>query len=121
MNISGIRTLAGFYDYNIKKGEDARQIEEAQEILTVRETLEESERKAEPEKIVSGETAWIWPEAKRGLEGAGSNIIGLDVKRALSDVKKDEILQQYQYFIGEDGAGYDSARTNGNEDFPLEE
>lgn len=121
MNISGIRTLAGFYDYNIKKGEDARQIEEAQEILTVREALEESERKAEPEKIVSGKTAWIWPEAKRGLEGAGSDIIALDVERVLSDVKKDEILQQYQYFVGADGTGYDSARANGNEDFPLEE
>ncbi len=118
MNISGTRTVAGFYDYNIKKSEDAK-LEEEQESLPVRENLEEPNRDAEPEKTAPGENGLIWPEAKRGLEGAGSDIISLDVERVLSDVKKDEILEQYQYFVSENAAGYDSARTNGNEDFPL--
>lgn len=33
--------------------------------------------------------------------GSDSDISGLDMKKAISDVRKDKILWQYQYFVGE--------------------
>lgn len=36
----------------------------------------------------------------RDLSGRGSDIRSLDVEKALSDMRKDELLQQYQYFVG---------------------
>lgn len=32
--------------------------------------------------------------------GKDSDILSLDVEKAVSDMRKDEILQQYQYFVG---------------------
>lgn len=29
-----------------------------------------------------------------------SNILNLDMQKAISDMKKDQVLQQYQYFVG---------------------
>ena len=35
-----------------------------------------------------------------GYIGRDSDIHSLDVEKALSDMRKDQILQQYQYFVG---------------------
>ncbi|MGN0432442.1 MAG: hypothetical protein ACI4EQ_08810 [Lachnospiraceae bacterium] len=35
-----------------------------------------------------------------GYIGQDSNIENLDMQKAISDMKKDQILQQYQYFVG---------------------
>lgn len=35
-----------------------------------------------------------------GYLGQDSDIHSLDVERAISDMKKDQVLQQYQYFVG---------------------
>lgn len=35
-----------------------------------------------------------------GYIGQDSDIRSLDVERAISDMKKDQVLQQYQYFVG---------------------
>ena len=32
--------------------------------------------------------------------GRDSDIRGLDVKKAIDDMKRDQVLQQYQYFVG---------------------
>ncbi len=32
--------------------------------------------------------------------GKDSNIDNLDMRKAISDMKKDQVLQQYQYFVG---------------------
>lgn len=32
--------------------------------------------------------------------GSSSDIRGLDMEKAISDMKKDQILRQYQYFVG---------------------
>ena len=34
------------------------------------------------------------------LAGKNSNLAGLDVEKAISDMKKDSVLEQYQYFVG---------------------
>ena len=35
-----------------------------------------------------------------GYIGRDSDIHSLDVEKAISDMRKDQILQQYQYFVG---------------------
>ena len=35
-----------------------------------------------------------------GYLGKDSDIRSLDMERAISDMKKDQVLQQYQYFVG---------------------
>ena len=42
------------------------------------------------------------PDASYDLKGADSDISKLDVEKALSDLKKDQVLQQYQFFVGDD-------------------
>lgn len=34
------------------------------------------------------------------LVGQNSGLAGLDVEKAISDMKKDSVLEQYQYFVG---------------------
>lgn len=34
------------------------------------------------------------------LVGQNSSLAGLDVEKAISDMKKDSVLEQYQYFVG---------------------
>lgn len=36
-----------------------------------------------------------------GYLGKDSNIEDLDVQKAISDMRKDQVLQQYQYFVGD--------------------
>ena len=36
-----------------------------------------------------------------GYIGGDSDIRSLDVEKAISDMRKDQILQQYQYFVGD--------------------
>ena len=36
-----------------------------------------------------------------GYIGSDSDIAGLDMQKAISDMRKDKVLQQYQYFVGE--------------------
>lgn len=35
-----------------------------------------------------------------GYIGKDSDIYSLDVEKAIDDMKKDQVLQQYQYFVG---------------------
>ena len=39
------------------------------------------------------------------LKGADSDIYSLDTQKAISDLDKDQILQQYQYFVGNKNQG----------------
>ena len=36
------------------------------------------------------------------MKGSESDIHSLDVEKALSDMHKDQVLQQYQFFVGDD-------------------
>lgn len=40
-----------------------------------------------------------------GYIGKNSDIFSLDVEEAISDVQKDDVLKQYQYFVGSIGNG----------------
>lgn len=116
MNISGIRTGAGFYDYNSIKINEVRsqQIQEARESeqISVTGTVEQNDSTdAKVEQIpaaqkedhgVAGFNAKYQPDVSYDLKGVDSDISKLDVEKALSDLKKDQVLQQYQFFVGDD-------------------
>lgn len=131
MNISGIRTSAGFYDYNtIKENDSRRQVPEA---MTGKEPRESA---GEPgEQSGHGTAADLnlqktdfrnldyakkyQPDAAYELKGADSDINSLDVEKAISDMEKDHALQQYQFFVGECQAEGIVTETRINENFSL--
>ena len=105
MNISGIRTGAGFYDYNSIKINEVRsqQIQEARESeqIPVTGTVEQNDSTdAKVEQIPAAQkedygvadfNAKYQPDASYDLKGVDSDISKLDVE-----------LQQYQFFVGDD-------------------
>lgn len=114
MNISGIRTNAGFYDYNSIKINEVRsqQIQEAKEgsQIPVTNTAEPEDNgdarqipkvQQEDQGIVDF-NAQYQPDASYELKGIDSDLSKLDVEKALSDLKKDQVLQQYQFFVGDE-------------------
>lgn len=136
MNISGIRIYAGFYDYNTIKNNEARsqQIEEARaEELALSEAYsedtadkqieEETAPKQQPEykpDMGASEYAKQYrPDVVYDLKGIDSDIVRLDIEKALSDMKKDQVLQQYQFFVGEKKAGGGLTEYRENENFFL--
>ena len=116
MNISGIRTGAGFYDYNSIKINEVRnqQIRESMESgqMPVMGAVEQNDS-ADIEAVqlqtvqkadhgAAEFNARYKPDASYELKGVDSNLSKLDVEKALSDLKKDQVLQQYQFFVGDD-------------------
>lgn len=131
MNISGIRTYAGFYDYNTIKNQETRnqQIVEAKteaeaEAVDVQEQQRQDEMVsvAAPVKPDQGAIDYAkqyQPDATYELKGAQSDIFHLDVEKALSDMSKDKVLQQYQFFVGERKAGDAISEYRNQENFYL--
>lgn len=107
MNISGIRPGIGFYNYNVDsiKGADNYEAPVAD--------IKESESKApisqeEIDAARSNQTYGSADFAKEykanesyDMKGASSDLRTLDVEKAISDMQKDQMLSQYQYFVGE--------------------
>ena len=111
MNISGIRTGSGFYDYNSIKINEVRnqQIRESMESgpMPVMGAVEQNDS-ADIEAVqlqtvqkadhgAAEFNARYQPDASYELKGVDS-----DLSKALSDLKKDQVLQQYQFFVGDD-------------------
>ena len=105
MNISGIRTGAGFYDYNSIKINEVRsqQIQEARESeqIPVTGTVEQNDSTdAKVEQIPAAQkedygvadfNSKYQPDASYDLKGVDSDIS-----------KLDQVLQQYQFYVGDD-------------------
>ncbi len=121
MNVSGIRPNAGFYEYNSIKINELRdqQIAETQALLakskmepaesTSLQTSSMQDQQTEQEDARSRQTYDAYDYAQQyqageiyNLKGADSNIEDLDVEKALSNLEKDQVLQQYQFFVGTD-------------------
>lgn len=109
MNISGIRPSAGFYDYNTIKSEELS-AEQTQKTLTAQQSDTEQEAVMNVEASAKPDTGAMdyanryQPDATYDLKGADSELMSLDVEKAISDMKRDQVLQQYQFFIGESQA-----------------
>lgn len=116
MNISGIRTGAGFYDYNSIKINEVRnqQIRESMEsgqmpVMGAVEHNDSADIEAvqlqtvqKADRGAAEFNARYQPDESYELKGADSDLSKLDVEKALSDLKKDQVLQQYQFFVGDD-------------------
>ena len=109
MNISGIRLSAGFYDYNTIKSEELS-AEQTQKTLTAQQSDTEQEATLTVEASTKPDTGVMdyanryQPDVTYDLKGADSELMSLDVEKAISDMKKDQVLQQYQFFVGESQA-----------------
>ena len=110
MNISGIRPYAGFYDYNSIKAEALRsqQIAEAQPTLSLQQREEPQVTVTEvpvEQNFDSYDFAQTYRQGETyELKGKDSDLESLDVQKAVSDLSKDQVLQQYQYFVGSSDA-----------------
>lgn len=127
MNISGIRTYAGFYDYNTIKQNQvrSRQIQEAK--VAVKQSVAVAEEVPVVEEAVvsvtdngAGEFAKQYePDAVYEMKGADSDIFKLDMEKVISDMKKDEVLLEYQFFVNSAGRLGNPAVSNVTEQFVL--
>ena len=103
MNISGMRPYEGFYEYNSIKAVALR----SQQIAAV--------QNASGDEKLSGGSQQTYnafdyakeyqPDETYELKGADSDLAGLDMQKAISDMEKDQVLQQYQYFVGTQDTG----------------
>lgn len=112
--VNGISGIGRVQDYSIQMPQPAKTV-------IVEETGAES-HVASPEQINSWNSTAAKEEAPVGEQkpnapledisitfhkqddfgyiGRDSDIRSLDVEKAISDMRKDQILQQYQYFVG---------------------
>lgn len=135
MNVSGIRPYSGFYQYNSIKLDELRnqQISDAQPVATLEaeDARSEEEKHSQQEPApATGQTFDSYDFAQRykpdelfELKGIDSNINNLDVEKAVNDLSKDQILRQYQYFVGTDSraanAQTQQAALRSGENFTL--
>ncbi|MBQ8626966.1 MAG: hypothetical protein IJ419_12455 [Agathobacter sp.] len=126
MNVSGVSPSAGIYTYNsirlnelrnqqIAASKEAHMQQEVQNVEA--QTVYEQEQQA-AFRLEQTYTSYDYAQEYRAgevyeLKGDDSDITKLDVVKAISDLDKDQILQQYQYFVGD--ASYASAKENAAE------
>lgn len=110
MNISGIRPYAGFYEYNSIKAAELRnqQIAASQEEEPADLDSKAVENAAGAVSAATGQNFTSWdfartydPKASYELKGVNSDINSLDVMKVVSDLDKDKVIRQYQYFVGD--------------------
>ncbi len=108
MNISGIRPSEGFYSYNSIKINELRN----QQIMSAHQSRLVKEEAVGPsaEEILDAKAAQTFSSMDYAktynandvyeLKGNDSDISLLDVKKVVSDLDKDKVLEQYHFFVG---------------------
>ncbi len=127
MNISGIRPYSGFYNVNSisQANQNLKPVEEAPAISQEKEGVSLSVSRQSAEAAKSRQTFGSYDYANQyrptenfEIRSDKSDLRSLDVEKAISDMRKDEAIQQYQVFVGDDmKAAAPSIR--GGEDFSL--
>ena len=123
MNVSGVSPSAGIYTYNsirlnelrnqqIMASKEAHNQQEVREVEVQDAAIQKQQEAIRQEQTY---TSYDYAQEYRAgevyeLKGEDADINKLDVAKAISDMDKDQILQQYQYFIGD--ASYASAKEN---------
>ena len=130
MNISGIRPVDGFYNYNsilnssilpvgnsnLEEVRPDSQVEEKAD-SKVSITQEEIDKARAKQTFGAYDFASQYdPNATYSLKGKDSELKNLDVEKALSDMQRDEAIHQYQYFVGDRES---NPVSGGVEDFSL--
>lgn len=75
----------------------ADRVQEQQSPTPAHETVADTRTKAADLENVS---LTFHKEETFDYIGSESSLVGLDMQKAISDMKKDSILQEYQYFVG---------------------
>lgn len=90
-------------------------VTDSEALSAVMQKQEEASRRDTPEKGIRPEDISLTLNRQKGSGhiGRDSDIRSLDVERAIDDMKKDKILQQYQYFVGSSRNLYSSENTDG--------
>lgn len=126
MNISGIRISAGFYDYNSIEerqtkqavqplsGEEKGAVQAAQPMEEQEEQMSAVSVRTMPDLGAVDYAKHYQPDVAYEIKGADSDIAELDVEWALSDLRKDQILEQYQSFVGAQDTGISPGRESEN-------
>ncbi len=134
MNVSGVRPYAGFYQYNSIRLNEARNAQiaasesvsknaqnaavETQNPVAAVEAVAKQERK--PQTFSSYDFAQQYkPDETFDLKGVDSDINSLDVQKAVSDVAKDNMLQEYQFFVDSNPEDVGSSALRMDENFVL--
>ena len=114
MNISGIRPTAGFYSYSSIKTNALQEEQNLEDSNAKENEKKEPERDflREQQSFTSYDYAKSYrPDVTYQLNESPVNVEQLDIDKMRSDLKKDQILQQYQYFVrGTDGLGKTQAK-----------
>lgn len=106
MNISGIRPSEGFYSYNSIRVNELRNSQimsskQAVDDTASQQSIADHEAARARQSFTSLDYANTYDSnASYELKGADSDISTLDVTKAVSDLDKDKVLQQYQRFVG---------------------
>ena len=108
MNVSGIRPLIGYYRnqnaYQIAETEDVSEDLVSQSAAKKPETesvSSESDRELKQDFNASDLADQYDSRKSYDLKGKDSDIRSLDVEEAISNMQKDSIIKQYQYFVGD--------------------
>ncbi|MCR5467902.1 MAG: hypothetical protein K6F37_02985 [Lachnospiraceae bacterium] len=115
MNISGIRPGSGFYEYSIARNSEMRsqqvQLSKNAENIAVEDKSQDNaqmniavsvDSRSPEQSFTSLDYASQYqPDKTYEMKGADSDLVSLDMERAVSDMQKDQLIQQYQFFVGE--------------------
>ena len=124
MNVSGIRPYSGFYNVNsISATHNDVIIQEPKEEVKEELKVERSEESLAAARSKQTFGAYDYAEQYRPTEdfevnSKDSDLRSLDVQKAISDMRKDQAIQQYQVFVGEKNGAEEKA-VRGAEDFSL--
>ena len=104
MNISGIRPSTDFYSYNSIKINELRnqQIMESKKAGQGNNDVNSDDNTKIQNDPQIDQSFSYNPEETFELKGVDSDIASLDIQKAVSDLDKDKVLQQYQFFVGDE-------------------
>ena len=110
MNVSGIRPNEKIYSYNSTRLSELRneQIAAGKELQVVNDKEKFKASLLETYEAPLNQTYSSYDYAQEyrvgasyELKGADADIAKLDVQKAISSMDKDQVLKQYQYFVGD--------------------
>lgn len=133
MNISGIRPRAEFYSYNSIKASELRSQQVLGSHKAETQTKDQSEGQQpdvdlershkREQSYTSYDYAQLYHQEKDyPMKGNEADLRSLDLEQVKSDLDKDKILQQYQYFVRGNGGAEMSHTQSGqrmSENFML--
>lgn len=134
MSISGIRSSMGYQANNSISEVGLRELEAAsRQVELERQELDNAIQPKQDEAIIikarekqtftaSDYANTYQPDKEYSMKGDESDLRSLDVQKAVSDMQKDRVLLQYQFFVGHSGLEQEqneAVPTREIEDFTL--